>query len=384
MPLGDLVGVAVSLAVPELVEVPVTLGVGELLRVLVDVAAALRDRDGVGDLEAVMVAVVERLGVLLGEALTEGDLEEVPVWLIELVALSEPVPVELSVLVLVQLRVVLAVALAEPVPVSLPVLVLVELRVAVTEPLGELVLVSVLVLVELRDAVAVELGEMEPVRLFVPEALLEPVLVTLDVAVPVALGVVVPVSLAVVLLVMLPERVAVPVAPDDAVPVTVELAEPVLVEDAVADCEGDCVLVLVTEGTSTVGSESESDAARSTGLMPVDAVYASKNPAVDSESSNSDEPPSSSLDCTLFSAVTRLDAVSCCAPVTSLMLEPAVVTAGITMRRETPLLPACNLRAPTACTLRPPRSSVTASWNQMARPGPSSASEVTHCSLCMG
>jgi len=104
---------------------------------------------------------------------------------------------------------------------------------------------------------------------------------------------------------------------------------------------------------------------------------------VDSESSSGDEPPSSSLDCTLLSAVTRLEAASCCAPVTSPMLEPAVVMAGMTMRTETPLSAACSLRAP-ACTLRWPCSSATASWNQMARPGPSSASDVTHCSLCMG
>ena len=104
---------------------------------------------------------------------------------------------------------------------------------------------------------------------------------------------------------------------------------------------------------------------------------------MDSESSSGEEPPSSSLDCTLLSAVTRLEAASCCAPVTSLMLAPAPATAGITMRMNTPLS-ACRRRALPARSLRPPASSAMASRNQMARPGPSSASDVTHCSLCMG
>ena len=84
-----------------------------------------------------------------------------------------------------------------------------------------------------------------------------------------------------------------------------------------------------------------------------------------------------------MSAVTRLEAASCCAPVTSLTLEPAVMIAGMTMRRATPLSVARRLRGP-ACDPCPPLSSASASWNQMARPGPSSASEVTHGSLCMG
>ena len=110
----------------------------------------------------------------------------------------------------------------------------------------------------------------------------------------------------------------------------------------------------------------------------------SKKPDVDSESSSSDEPPSCSLDCTLLSADTRLEAASCCAPVTSPMLAPEVATAGMTMRIETPLSAACSRRAPACTRLRPRVSSASASWNQMARPGPSSASDVTHCSLCMG
>ena len=105
---------------------------------------------------------------------------------------------------------------------------------------------------------------------------------------------------------------------------------------------------------------------------------------MDSDSSSGVEPPSCSLDCTLLSAVTRLDAASCSTPVTSLMLAPEALAAGITMRMDTPpLSTACSLLAP-GCLPRWPRSSARASWYQMARPGPSSASDVTHCSLCMG
>jgi hypothetical protein len=234
-------------------------------------------------------------------------------------------------------------------------------------------------LLELLEPAPVDDTLLVPVDAAVPLGLLE--------GVPVADTLLVPVDAAVLLellegvLVALDEPVPVellelePVELDELVPVALELDDAVL--------GGDCVLVPVTDGTSTVGSETVSAAARSTGLTPVEALYASKKPDVDSESSSGDDPPSCSLDCTLLSAVTRLDAVSCCAPVTSLMLEPAVVMAGMTMRSETPLSSACSLRAP-ACILRPLLRSAMASWNQMARPGPSSASDVTHRILCMG
>jgi hypothetical protein len=223
----------------------------------------------------------------------------------------------------------------------------------------------------------VALDEPVPVALdeLVPVALDEPVPVALDELVPVALDEPVPVIDA--------EPVPVSVPVKDTLPVPVALLEPVPVALSLAVCEGDCVLVPVTEGTSTTASDTVSEAAKSTGLTPVVALYASKKPDVDSESSSGDEPPSSSLDCTLLSAVTRAEAVSCCTPVTSLMLAPVPATAGITMRMNTPLS-ACRRRALPALSLRPPPSSASASWNQMARPGPSSASVVTHCSLCIG
>jgi hypothetical protein len=71
----------------------------------------------------------------------------------------------------------------------------------------------------------------------------------------------------------------------------------------------DGVAVPVTEGTRTVGSETVSAVARSAGLTPVAAVYASRKPDVESESSSGDE-PSSALDCAaLLSAVCSADRV---------------------------------------------------------------------------
>ena len=225
----------------------------------------------------------------------------------------------------------------------------------------------------------------------VPVALDEPVPVALDEPVPVALDEPVPVSLEEPVPVALDEPVPValdepvPVALDEPVPVALGEPVPVLLPVLVAlpVFAGDCVFVPVVDGTSICGSDTVSDAARSTGLTPVDALYASKKPDVDRESSSSDDPSSASLDCTILRLATRLEAVSCCAPVTSAMLAPDAVVAGITMRIDTPLSAACSARAP--CSRRPtPVISASASWNQMARPGPSSARDVTQRSLCMG
>ena len=59
---------------------------------------------------------------------------------------------------------------------------------------------------------------------------------------------------------------------DEAVPVLVELPELELVVLGDSVLEGVWVLVPVTEGTSTTGSETVSEAARSTGFTPVDEL----------------------------------------------------------------------------------------------------------------
>jgi len=251
--------------------------------------------------------------------------------------------VKLGVCELDTLPVSLLLALGEPVPVALgePVEVAEPVRAALNEPVP----------VRVNEPVLAPVAEPVPVREPVPVPLDEPVAVELSEPVPVALA----------------EPVL--VALDEPVPVTVALDEPVP------------VFVPVVEGTSTVGCEMTSAAARSTGLMPVEAPYASKKPDVKSESSSGDELPGTPLDCAVLSANTRLEAASFCLPVTSAMLSPVDMAAGMTSRTETP---ASAVRRRAVTCRRAPVSSTTALWNQMASPGPNAASDVTHCCLCMG